>query len=182
MAGPTSLTPNINVNTTSSQLRTELLNTFSRLDGQLSAVPFKLNAQTGPISSSGSAETNLVTYTLDPGTLGKLTSSILIFASGKTAANANNKTIKLIFGSTTLFTSGALALNNKDWTLQAELIYNGGSSQISWAQFQSSGSAAIITTTTATEAFATSQVLKITGTGTATSDIDIYSWKLILLK
>lgn len=177
-----SITPNITVNTESGQLRTELLNTFSRLDGQLAAAPYRLATTSGPIGNTGVVETDLFTYTLDTGTLNKLGSSILIFAAGKTAANANNKTLKLVFGSATLFTSGAIAANDKDWNLQAELVYNGGSSQISWAQFIQNGATPLTATATSTVAFASSQTLKITGTGTASDDISAYYWKLILLK
>lgn len=182
MAGFSSLTPNINVNTGSDQLRTELLNTFSRLDGQLSLAPFRFATASGPVGNSGSAETSIMSVVVDPGSLTKLGSSLLIFAAGKTAANANAKTLKLVYGSTTLFTSGAIALNNRDWTFQGELVYNGGSSQIAWGQFTSNGAATIVTTTTATEAFASTLTLKLTGTGTASDDISAYYWKVILLK
>lgn len=177
-----SITPSITVNTESGQLRTELLNTFTRLDGQLALAPFRHTTQNGPVGNTGASETNLVSATIDHGTLNSVGNSLLIFAAGKTAANANNKTLKLVLGSTTLFTSGALASNNIDWTLQAELVFNGGTAQISWAQFLRNGSSPIVTTTTAAEDFATTLTLKITGTGTATDDISVYYWKILSIK
>lgn len=177
-----SITPNLTINTSSGQLRTELLNTFTRLDGQLSAVPFRIAAQTGPVSNTGSAETDLMSTVIDQGTMTALGQSILIFAAGKTNANANNKTLKLVLGSTTFFTSGALAMNNIDWTFQGEVVFNGGSSQIVWGQFLRNGSSPIINVGTTTEAWTSNLTLKLTGTGTATGDISSYWWKLLLLK
>lgn len=177
-----SITPNININTESGQLRTELLNTFSRLDGNLSLAPYRLYTQNGPVSNTGSAETDLMTATIDNGTLNGLGASILIFACGQTNANANNKTLKLKLGSATVISSGALALNNKDWTLQAEIVFNGGSSQITWAEFTSNGSAPIVAVNTLTQDFTTNLTLTFTGTGTSTGDISIYYFKAILIK
>lgn len=177
-----SITPSLTINTPSGQLRTELLNTFTRLDGQLALAPLRFATQNGPVGNTGSSETNLVTAAIDHGTLSSVGNSLIIFAAGKTSANANNKTLKLVLGSTTLFTSGALASNNIDWTLQAEVVFNGGTSQISWAQFLRNGSSPIVTTTTATENFATTLTLKITGTGTATDDISVYYWKILAIK
>lgn len=182
MTGFRSITPSINVNTESGQLRTELLNTFSRLDGTLSTVPFRVATQNGVVSNTGAVESDLFSTVIDYGTLTSIGQSIQIFAAGKTAANANNKTLKLVLGSTTLFTSGAIALNDKDWVFRAEVIYNGGSAQIAYGTFNSNGGSSVVNTTTATEAFASSLTLKLTGTGTATSDISAYYWKCILIK
>lgn len=182
MAGFRSLTPNITVNTESGQLRTELLNTFSRLDGQLSLAPFRVATQTGPAGNSGSSETSLMSTSIDQGTMTLTGQSLLIFAFGTTGANANNKTFKLVLGSTTLFTSGAIALNNKDWTFQGEIIYNGGSAQLSWGKFTSNGAASIVDSNSGTEAWAGNLTLKITGTGTATDDIAAVYWKILLVK
>lgn len=176
-----SITPNININTQSGQLRTELLNTFARLDGQLSQAPYRLATQNGPVGNVGSAETDLMTSTVNFGTLNQLGASILIFACGATAANANNKTLKLKLGSTTIFDSGAIAMNNKDWTLQAEIVYNGGSSQINWGQFNYSGSSPVIDTSTTSQSLTGNVALTFTGTGTASDDISIYYYKAILL-
>lgn len=181
MSGFRAITPNININTASGQLRTELLNTFTRLDGQLSAAPYRLSTQNGPVGNTGSAESTLMSFTVNFGTLTQIGASILIFAAGKTAANANNKTLKLYLGSTNIFTSGAIALNNKDWTFQGEIVFNGGSSQITWGQFSSNGSAPIISTSTSTEALTSNKSVAFSGTGTASDDISIYYYKALLI-
>ena len=80
MAGFRSITPSISVNTSSGQLRTELLNTFTRLDGQLALAPYRLGTASGPIGNSAGVETTLESTTVSQGTLSKSESSILIFA------------------------------------------------------------------------------------------------------
>jgi len=182
MPGFRALSPNINVNTQSGQLRTELQNTFARLDGQLQLAPYRIATQVGPSGSIGSSETDLFEFTVDVGTLAKQNSSILIFACGNTAANGNNKTLKLYFGSTNLFTTGAFAGNGISWSLQTEIVRNGAAAQAYWTQFL--GSATLtskITTGTATENLATTQTIKFTGQGTAGDDISVLYYKALLL-
>lgn len=176
-----SIIPNININTASPQLRTELQNTFSRMDSQLSAVPFTQFSTTSAVSNSGAAETDLITSVIEQGTLGQLGAGLLIYAAGNTGANANNKTLKLVLGSTTLFTSGALALNNIDWSFWAIILFNGGSSQVSTGTFSRNGGNDVVQTTTGSESFASNLTLKLTGTGTASGDIALSFWKGLLL-
>lgn len=181
MSGFRALAPNINVNTQPGQLRTELQNTFARLDGELQLAPYRLATQVGPVGNSGAAETTLLSSNIVIGTLAKQNSSILIFACGNTAANANNKTIKLKFGSTTLATFGPIALNNGSWTVQAELVRNGASAEAYWAQYMDSGGNQAVSAGTASVSLASNQTLAITGTGTASSDVTALYWKTLLL-
>lgn len=182
MAGFRAITPNINVNTESGQLRTELLNTFTRLDGQLALAPYRLSVDTGPIGNTAGVETQLAGVTVTFGTLNKSGSSILIFASGKTAANANNKTIRLKFGSTEIFTTGAQAFNNVDWTLQAELVRIGATTEVAWAQFFATATLTQkVSTTTASVDLAQNQTLEVTGEGSGSGDVLLYYMKTILL-
>lgn len=177
-----SITPSINVNTDSGQLRTELLNTFTRLDGQLSLAPYRLDAFSGPAGNTAGAETTLNSSTVTIGTLAKSESSILLFACGKTAANANNKTIKLKFGSTTIFTTGAVAMNNVDWTMQAEIVRTSDVSQIAWIQFYATSTLTQkVTVTTVSENLAQNQTISITGEGNGASDVLLYYFKSLLL-
>ena len=182
MAGFRSITPSININTDSGQLRTELLNTFTRLDGQLSLVPFRLSSTAGPIGNSAGAQTTLESTTVSQGTLSKTESSILIFACGKTAANANVKTIKLKFGTTELFTTGAVALNDVDWTLQAEIVRTSSTTQVAWIQFFATSTLTQkITVATASVDLAQNQTITITGEGAGASDVLLYYTKSLLL-
>jgi len=180
--GYRSISPSINVNTTSGQLRTELLNTFNRLDGQLSLAPYRLATQNGPVLTVGTSETTLFTTGIDFNTLSKLGTSLLIFACGTTGANANNKTIKMYFGGTEIFNTGAFAGNNISWTLQGEVVRNGGAAQICWTQFMGSATlTSAVNVVNTTVSLTTQQELKITGTGTASGDVSGSYWKVLLL-
>lgn len=181
MSGFRALSPNINVNTESGQLRTELQNTFARLDGELQLAPYRIATQVGPVANSGAAETDLLTTNVVIGTLAKQNSSILMFICGNTAANGNNKTLKLKFGSTTLATFGPYALNDGSWTIQAELVRNGASAEAFWAQYFDSAGNMDVAVGTATVSLASNQSLTVTGTGTASSDVTALYWKNLLL-
>lgn len=182
MPGFSSITPNINVNTESSQLRTELLNTFSRLDGQLSFAPFRLFTASGPIGNSAGVETTLLSVTLSFNTLQLTGQSLIIHAAGTTAANGNSKTIKLVLGSTTLFTITSTSLNGTDWVIQAEIVCNGATSEITYVAFTAAGLSTSTVLTTPTESLGTDLILKITGNGAGGSDVTGTYWKGILVK
>ena len=178
MSGYRSVTPSINVNTESGQLRTELLNTFSRLDGQLSLAPFRQFAFIGPVLTSGALETTLLTTTLDVNTLPKQFSSILLFACGNTAANGNNKTINLYFGSTQIFTTGAFAGNNVSWTLESEIVRNGAAAQVVWTKFQASATlTSMVGVSSPTEDLSTAKTISLKGLGTSSGDVSALYWK-----
>lgn len=182
MAGFRSVAPNISINTTSSQLRTELSNTFARLDGSFALVPIQLSYFIGPTGNAVATESSLDTVTVNQGTLSKTGSSILIFACGKTAANANNKTLRLKFGTTELFTTGAQAFNNVDWTMNAEIVRTSSTTQTVWIQFFATSTLTQkVTVTTATVTLTTNQIIYITGEGVAANDISLYYHKMILL-
>ena len=72
-------------------------------------------------------------------------------------------------------------MNNRDWSLQAEIIFNGGGSQISYANFSYNGGTSVVDTNTSSESIANNVILKFTGEGTVNDDISIYYYKAILL-
>lgn len=182
MAGFRAITPNINVNTTSGQLRTELLNTFTRLDGQLALAPYRLGAMSGPVGNDAGTETDLESITVSQGTLSKEQSSILLFACGKTGANANNKTIRLKFGTTEIFTTGAQALNNVDWTMNAEIVRTSSTTQVSWIQFFATSTLTQkVSVTTSSVDITQNQTITITGEGAGAGDVLLYYTKALLL-
>jgi len=182
MAGFRSITPNININTTSGQLRTELLNTFTRLDGSLALAPYQLSSFLGPVGNGAGTESTLDSTTITTGTLAKSASSILIFACGKTTANANNKTLRLKFGGVELFTTGAQAFNGVDWTLNAEIVRTSSTTQTTWIQFFSTATLTQkITVTTSSVNLANNQTILFTGEGTLANDISLYYHKMTLL-
>lgn len=139
-----------------------------------------LSTNTTSVGNVGVGEDNMITYSLEKNTLKNVGDTIEIVAYGTTAANGNNKTIKLVIGTTTLFTTGAVAFNNKDWCIKSVLTRTGTTSQRAITTFQ--GDFSLITNTatyvTGTEDFRTALTIKCTGT--ATSDNDISQKGLII--
>jgi hypothetical protein len=177
-----SVAPNINVNTESGQLRTELQNTFIRLDGQLSSVPITLYGVTGPASNTGTGETTLFSNTFDTTTLPVNTDSVNFTICGNTAANANAKQIRLYYGTTSIFDSGSQTLNGSAWVIRGEIIRTGAASQICFVEIVTSDATykSSVTQTLTNKNLANNQTLLITGQGVSTGDVSAYYLKILL--
>ena len=72
----------------------------------------------------------LFTYTLPASCLDTNNQGIVIEAFGSFAANGNNKTVKLWFGASLVFSSGVLTNNNVGWNARLMLNRTGASAQI----------------------------------------------------
>ncbi len=129
-----------------------------------------------------SGEDALITYSLKKNTLHNDGDVIEIVAYGTTAANGNNKTIKLVLGSTTLFTTGVVAFNNKSWCIKATLTRTGAATQQIIATFQ--GDLALLTTTATftagTEDLTTNLTIKCTGTSGSSTTDDVIQKGLVI--
>ena len=177
------ITPSINVNTESGQLRTELLNTFNRLDGQLGNVPSTYYNLNGPNSTAGAGDSVLFQKTIESTTLNQLGDSLRITFVGQTAANANNKAIKVFWGSTSIFDTGVQVLNGSSWVLTGEIVRNGATAQIIYWQLVTSdatyrGTASVAT---ASKDLAQNQILTFVGNGVSSGDVSGYYLKIELL-
>jgi hypothetical protein len=96
--------------------------------GQLASVHstlFRLNA---PLSSSTSGAVT-AGITLPANTLVSNGKGLHIKVWGTTAANANNKTINVKFGSTTIAIMSAVAANNKDFAADLQIYRTGSNAQ-----------------------------------------------------
>lgn len=182
MPGYSSITPSISVNTPSGQLRTELLNTFVRLDGQLTQAPYRIASQNGPVGNDAGVETDLMTFKLNFNTLTEIGQSLQIIGAGKTNANGNGKTFKIKLGSTAIFDSGSVAWNDKDFQFYCEIVCNGATNQIVTTQFIPDGSAVIVQTDVASEDLGTNLDIVFTGNGATASDVSLYYYKAVLIK
>lgn len=88
-----------------------------------------LNLQVNSFSTAaGTGAQTGHTYTLPASSLIDTGRGIKITAWGHTAANANNKTIAIVFGTTT-YTTGAVAANAKDYYLEVTVVRTGASAQ-----------------------------------------------------
>lgn len=132
-----------------------------------------LKTNTTSVGNVGSGADDLITFTLEKNTLLNTGDVLEITAYGTQAANANNKTIKLLLGSTELFSTGAVASNNKDWELTCRITRTGEATQKCITSFN--GDTVLVTQTadfvSGTENFATALTIKNTGEATANDDI-----------
>lgn len=88
---------------------------------------------------------------------------------GTTAANANNKTVQLYWGGTSVYTTGAVAANAKPWFFEMTIIRTAAGAQTVLINGQFNGSA-VAAVTTATKDETTALIVKNTMTnGTATA-------------
>lgn len=98
-----------------------------------------LHVDSTAATTTGTAEESVMSYSLPAGALKRNGQSLRIRAWGTTAANGNNKTQKLSFGSATLVSTGALAANAKDWYLEAIVVRSGDATQVAVANGQANG-------------------------------------------
>lgn len=156
---------------------------FSRIGGNKDySLGGLLATDTNAVGNVTGGEDNLITYSLQKNTLGANNDVLEIIAYGTTAANGNNKTIKLILGSTTLFSTGAVAFNNKDWCLRSTIIRTGAAAQQAITTFN--GDFSLITNVTdfitSTEDLTTALTIKCTGTSGSSTTDDVIQKGLII--
>lgn len=137
------------------------------------------NVNTTSVGNVGAGEDDLMTFSLPASSLSTNGDYIEIHAWGTTASNANNKQIKIYFGSTALFTSSNSGANNIDWSFTARVIRTAAATQESICDFLSEGTFTNGTNRT-TPAETLSNSITIKCTGTATSDNDIVQRGLIV--
>lgn len=133
----------------------------------------RLATNTTAVGNIGAGEDALISYSLEKNTLLNVGDTLEIVAFGSQAANGNNKTIKLIFGTTTLFSTGVVASNAKDWCIRATIIRTAAATQECIAEFN--GDTVLVTQTSdyvaGTEDFTTTLTIKCTGEATSNNDI-----------
>lgn len=81
-------------------------------------------------NGADATDDTLFTYSLPANSLDATGRQIVIEAFGKFAANGNNKTVKLWFGTTMVFSSGVVTTNNLGWWAMMRLTKTGASTQI----------------------------------------------------
>lgn len=90
----------------------------------------RLGATTSQVATgNNTTETDGHTYTLPANSLTANGQAVRAVFTGTTAATANNKTVKIYLGSTALYTTGAVAANNKPWQIEVLIVRVGATSQ-----------------------------------------------------
>jgi hypothetical protein len=132
-----------------------------------------LKSDTTQTGNVGTGEDNLIGYTMPANTLGTNGDYIEIDAFGTMAANANNKQLKLYFGSTVIYDSTSLAVNDADFNINCKIIRTAESSQKCIINIMSNNATLPTTSiyTTTTESTSGSITIKCTGEGVSDNDI-----------
>jgi hypothetical protein len=127
-----------------------------------------LSAQaTASVNTADTNENTLFTYSLPANTLSAVGKTVKVIAWGVTSADANNKTVKIYFG-TASFTTGAAAANNKAWFVEARITKTGTNTQTIIFSGSINGADIAPTVVSGTDTDTGAIVIKCTGTnGTA---------------
>jgi hypothetical protein len=124
------------------------------------------------IVGSVGAGSDLMSYTLSKNSLKTKGDFIEIDAFGTFAANANNKTVTLTFGSTDIFSIAGTAINSGSWNLKARIIKTGDATQEIIVDGNGTNAVLIKTVyTSGAEDFTSDLVIKVSATGTANDDV-----------
>jgi hypothetical protein len=133
----------------------------------------RLTTDTTAVGNVGSGADDLISYSLQKNTLNNVGDVLEITAYGTQAANGNNKTIKLVFGTTELFSTGAVASNAKDWEIRCTITRTAAATQNCSTVFL--GDTVLVTQVAdfvaGTEDFTTALTIKCTGEATSNDDI-----------
>jgi hypothetical protein len=168
--------PKVYIQSTYARMIDILENTFSNFSTivkRANNANFQVFTSTTTTHNVTTGETTLISYIMQPNVMALDGYSVTIKAWGTFAGNANNKEVKLYFGSTIIYDTGAHAVNSGTWYISATVIRTGSATEQSIASITSSNStiASTASYTTPTETLGSAVTIKCTGTGTATSDI-----------
>jgi hypothetical protein len=131
-------------------------------------------AAANQIQNTTTAETDLISATIPARYSNSVGDTNHMECFGTTAANANNKTLKVYLAGTAIIDFGAIAANNESWKLNVTIHRGSGGSgqQKVVAVLQGGATIGTIVKTSQTSPTATSSmILKLTGTATDTGDI-----------
>lgn len=141
--------------------------------GTIAKVGGSIHTDTTTTGNVGTGEDTLFSYSLPANTLNTNKDSICGFVAGTFAANANNKNVRVKFGGTTLFATGAVAFNTGDWRIDFEIIRTGAATQKAIARFTSDNTSLDESCDYTTPAETLSGAITILVTGEATSNNDV---------
>ena len=133
-----------------------------------------IHTNTTTTGNIGTGEDTLFSYSVPANTLNTNKDTLVATASGTFATSVNNKRLRVKFGATTIFDSGALAITSAaDWVLEIEIIRTGTTTQKCNVRLNTSSSVLLATVDYATAAETLSGAVSLIVTGEATADNDI---------
>jgi hypothetical protein len=136
-------------------------------------IPVKVNYTnaTAGTANVGTGEDDLMTFSLPASSLFLNQQAIEIIAWGNTGNNANNKRVKLYFGSTVLIDTGTAGAQARDWELRAVVTRLSATSQQGIARGNFNQASLASDFTSPTETLTSAVTIKVTGEGTSDGDI-----------
>jgi hypothetical protein len=126
-----------------------------------------------PVASAGASETNLITVTIPAHALTNNGDSFTFRTSGRFAATANAKDLKVVYGSETILDTSSQIVNSGAWTFEGEIIRTGNTSQSVNAEFHGAG-VTLFTTAASLDLAQTNginTVFKVTSTAAGDGDV-----------
>lgn len=125
------------------------------------------------IGNSGIGEDNLIQYLLPANTLDVNQCFLEIDAFGTFAGNANNKRVRLYFGSTILLDTTLVAANAGSWSIHAKVIRVNSNAQKSISTIISSNASIVDSSSyiATTEDLTANIIVKCTGQGLVNNDV-----------
>lgn len=158
---------------------------FRFFEAMYKAIRGNLNIKIGGVlsfnttskSNVSSSQTNLISYELKANSLATSGDILEIDCWGIFAANANNKTITLEFGSQTILDTGSVAANSGAWRIKAKIIRTASNTQEIISEIISGNSSVSdsVTRTAGTQTLSNNLTIKITATGAASDDVTQYA-------
>jgi len=140
----------------------------------------QINEDMVAVGNIGVGEDDLITYSMPASVLSEDGDTLDITAFGTVAANANNKTIKLYFGSTVLIDTGAVAANSGSWYINSKIARISVTSEKAITEIISDNLLIIDSASFKSPTADTAAAIEIKCTGEATSDNDIVQEGLII--
>lgn len=132
-----------------------------------------INVNTTAIANGGAIETDLMSFILGANSLSNNNDYYEIEAWGIYAANANNKTIKVVYGSDVLFTTGVLAANAGTWSFKILIVKTGAALEEVLTKVMSNNALLldVASSVGATQNTILDVTFKLTGQGAVNDDI-----------
>ncbi len=157
----------IGVEVTNTVADTVMLESITRIFTRTNAtIGGTIISITTPVASAGAAETNLIAVTIPAHTLTNTGDRVTFRASGRFAATAEAKQLKIVYGSETILDTTSQLVNSGAWTFEGEIIRTGNTSQSVNAEFHGAGES-LFTTANSMDLVQTNGIattLKVTST------------------
>lgn len=135
-----------------------------------------LNVGTTSTGNVGTGEDDFLTYSVPGNTLIANGQALQFYAAGTIANNVNAKRIRVKFGATTIFDTGAAGIpisNAIDWTIKGMIVRTGAATQKCMVEMNTNNAtlASYADYATAAETLSGASTLKLTGEAVSNDDI-----------